>query len=114
MDLQFETAAAVVAALRLAERQGAATTALADAGVAMPEAHRFDGAEDDYRHVVSATASAIGSSAADDPMAEAVALGFLAGGLSFEMGHRKRYNLTSFLMDRDLVVRQASGESIQR
>jgi DNA-binding NarL/FixJ family response regulator len=107
MDLQFETAAAVVAALRLADMHGAATTALAESGVEMPEPHRFDGAGDDYRHVV-------GETAVEDPLAEAVALGFLAGGLSSEMGHRKRHNVTSFLMDRDLVVRQAAGESILR
>src|SRR5579875_3597324 len=107
MVSQFETATAVVAALRLAERHGAATTAVAEAGVDMPEPHRFDGAGDDYRQVVS-------ESAAEDPLAEAVALGFLAGGLSSELGHRKRHNLTSFLMDRDLVVRQAAGESILR
>jgi DNA-binding CsgD family transcriptional regulator len=107
MDPRIEIAAAVAAAVRLAEEHGAATTALNQTGVELPDPGRFDGAGDGYRRVIAQAAS-------EDLVAEGVALGFLAGRLNSGMRHRTPHDVTSFLMDRDLVVREAAGESILR
>ncbi|MEA2365529.1 MAG: hypothetical protein QOI32_1041 [Thermoleophilaceae bacterium] len=107
MDFNTNTATALLASLRVAREHGGAEVALNAAGIRLPEADRFEGLSRDIGTLV-------GASAGDKPVAEALALGFLAG----RVAHRRRLRVagdpTSFLVDRHLVVRGAEGESIMR
>ena len=53
-------------------------------------------------------------SAADSPLREALALGYLAGASAHPRGSRRTGEATWFLIDRDLVVQGAHGESMRR
>jgi DNA-binding CsgD family transcriptional regulator len=105
--LDASTAAAVLAALRLARAHGGAEAALRAAGVELPQSHQFASLSADFRAVV-------GRSPGDAPVGEALALGFLAGQLAARRRARTAADPTSFVMDRDLVVQGAEGESILR
>jgi DNA-binding CsgD family transcriptional regulator len=93
---------AVLTALALAqEEHGGARSALRMTGLASIPLH---GVPLDVGHRLDQLH-------AEHALDEAVALGFLAG----RMAHRPRaLELSSFLMDRDLVVRSAEGRSILR
>jgi DNA-binding CsgD family transcriptional regulator len=101
------TATAVVAALRLAGEHGGAEAALRASGVELPQSQRFAGLSDEVGAVV-------GRSPSDAPVGEALALGFLAGQLAVRPRTRRTADPTSFVMDRDLVVQGAEGESVMR
>src|SRR4051812_17237426 len=101
------TAAAVLTALRLAGEHGGAAAALRATGVELPQSKRFAGLADEFGTVV-------GRSPSEESVGEALALGFLAGQLAFHPRQRRTADPTSFLMDRDLVVRGAEGESVMR
>jgi DNA-binding CsgD family transcriptional regulator len=100
-------AAAVLTALRLAGEHGGAEAALSKIGVELPRYEQFVGLADDLRAVV-------GRSAGDESVVRALALGFLAGRLASRRPARTAADPTSFLMDRELVVQGAEGESILR
>jgi DNA-binding CsgD family transcriptional regulator len=107
MDLKTTTAAALLSALRLAREHGSAETALRSSGIDLPETERFEGLTGEVGEV-------IGASATDPAVAEALALGFLAGRVALRPRMRTPGDPTSFVMDRDLVVQEAEGESILR
>jgi DNA-binding NarL/FixJ family response regulator len=94
MDSGTSTATALVAALRRIEQHGSADAALAAAGVDLSEIERYQAIEVDH--------------------GEALALGFLAGRVGYDPRERKADDPTSFVMDRELVVQGAEGESIRR
>jgi DNA-binding NarL/FixJ family response regulator len=107
MDLDTNTATALVAALGLAREHGSATAALTAAGVDLPAANRCDGLPEDVAQV-------IGPSPGDTSASEALALGLLAGRIAHRPRPRRRQDPTAFLMDREMVVQAAEGESILR
>jgi DNA-binding CsgD family transcriptional regulator len=107
MDLDTNTAAALLSAIRLALDQGGASAALAAAGIQLPEAARFDGLPGDLRDL-------LGGFATDKSVNEALALGFLAGRAAHRPRIRTLHDPTSFVMDRNLVVHAAEGESVLR
>ena len=106
-SLDASTAAAVLAALLLAGEHGGPQAALRAAGVELPPAHQFASLSDEFGAVV-------GRVPGDAPVSEALALGFLAGQLAARRRFRTVADPTSFVMDRDLVVQGAEGESILR
>lgn len=59
-------------------------------------------------------AALLARSAADSPVSEALALGYLAGASAQRPRSRRTGESTWFLIDRDLVVRNAHGESMRR
>jgi DNA-binding NarL/FixJ family response regulator len=104
---EANVAAAVLSALRLAEAHGGATLALQASGVELPRPERFDGLADELVGVLGRGAEAGG-------VAEALALGFLAGRLPARRRARAGADPTSFVLDGELVVQGAAGESIMR
>jgi DNA-binding CsgD family transcriptional regulator len=106
VGLDTSTASALLSALGLAREHGSAEAALAAAGIDLPEALRLE-----------ASASDLGALNNDGSGSEALALGFLAGRVAQRPRARTRRVLpdpTAFVMDRDLVVQTAEGESILR
>jgi DNA-binding CsgD family transcriptional regulator len=101
------TATAVLAALRLAGEHGGAGAALRATGVELPQSERFAGLTDEFGAVV-------GRSPSDEVVGEALALGYLAGQLAVRPRAKRAADPTSFVMDRDLVVQGAEGESVMR
>jgi DNA-binding CsgD family transcriptional regulator len=102
-----DTASALLAALRLSRQHGGATAALRAAGIDLPETERFEGLADEV-------AALLGPSATDPAVAEAWALGFLAGGMTHHRRRRTAGDPTSFVLDEHLVVQGAVGESVLR
>jgi DNA-binding NarL/FixJ family response regulator len=107
MELNTHTTAALVSALCSAREHGSADAALRAAGIELPESERIDGLSDELGDL-------LGRSGADEPVSEALALGFLAGRVAYRPRSRRLNDPTSFVMDRDLVVRDAEGQSILR
>jgi DNA-binding CsgD family transcriptional regulator len=101
------TAAAILTALRLAGKHDGAEAALRATGVELPRYEHYAGLVDDLSAVV-------GRPAGDEAVGRALALGFLAGRLASRRRGRTAADPTSFLMDRELVVQSAEGESILR
>jgi DNA-binding CsgD family transcriptional regulator len=101
MDFNANTATALLAALRLARRHGGAEAALRASGIDLPEAERAEGLNGELGNLRGGSR-------------EALALGFLAGRAAHHPRTRPAGDPTSFLMDRDLVVQGAEGESIMR
>ena len=109
MDPDTQMATAFLAALASARDHGGATSALAAAELCLPPSGRFEGLSDDFGRLVGA---APGDASAD----ELLALGFLAG-----VAHRPRARTRRrvqeprcFVIDHELVVQAAEGESILR
>ncbi|HEY4830343.1 MAG TPA: LuxR C-terminal-related transcriptional regulator [Solirubrobacteraceae bacterium] len=107
VELDPKTASAVLAALRVACEHGTASSVLASEGLALPTGERFDAARAGYLQL-------FGQPDLSDRLGEALALGFIAGHMAPRKRHRSLQDTTSFLMDRDLLVRGAEGESILR
>jgi DNA-binding CsgD family transcriptional regulator len=107
MDFDPHTATALLAALRLAREHGGAEAALRAAGIDLAQTERFEGLSGDVGKLLA-------RAGVDEGVVEVLALGFLAGRVA--SGHRNRAagDPTSFVMDRDLLVRGAEGESIMR
>ncbi|HEV7808785.1 MAG TPA: LuxR C-terminal-related transcriptional regulator [Solirubrobacteraceae bacterium] len=107
MQLDTSVATAILTAIRLAAEQGGAEAALRATGIELPEPTRFEG-------MAKELDSSLGHWATDKSIADALALGFLAG----RVGHRSRARTavdpTAFVMDRQLIVQGAEGESILR
>jgi DNA-binding NarL/FixJ family response regulator len=87
-------ATALVAALRLTREHGSVEAALEAAGLDLRDVARLEGLEVE--------------------VGEALALGFLAGRVAHEPRMRRAGDPTSFVMDQELVVRDAEGQSIMR
>ena len=108
MTPQTDIAAALVWALERAREHAGAAAALAAAGLDLPEADRFDGLSDDFGELVRKLP---GHTSAR----EALGLGILAGRVAGRPARARRLqDPTSFLMNEDLVVQAARGESILR
>jgi DNA-binding NarL/FixJ family response regulator len=107
VNLDTNTAAALLAALGLAGEQGGAAAALSGAGIGLPNGERLGGLSGDLERL-------FGRPVTDHPVAEALALGFLAGRVAHRRRVRTLHDPTAFLMDRHLVVQRAEGESILR
>jgi DNA-binding CsgD family transcriptional regulator len=107
MDFDRNSAAALLAALRLAADSGSAAAALAAAGIELPVPERLAG-------VARELSELLGEPTTGDCATEALALGFLAGRVAHRPRCRTLQDPTSFVMDQHLVVRAADGESILR
>ncbi|MEA2471728.1 MAG: hypothetical protein QOE38_2727 [Thermoleophilaceae bacterium] len=107
LNLETNTPSALLAALRLAREHGTAEAALRSSGIALSDTERFAGLSGALRDV-------LGDSGADHSLEEALALGFLAGRAAIRPRMRTPGDPTSFVMDRDLVVHGAEGESVLR
>jgi DNA-binding NarL/FixJ family response regulator len=101
--------AAVISALRQADEHGGARAALCAAGIDPPRPERLQGLGDDPGDLQSDHCAAD-----EDAIAEALALGMLAGNATRQRRVRFAGHATSFLMDPELVVQHAAGESILR
>ena len=108
MKLDTSNASAMVWALGLTREHGGAVAALTAAGIDMLDPERLDGVSDDLADV-------FGRPAFDTSIREALALGVLAGRVAHEGPRPRRLqDPTSFLMNEDLVVQAARGQSILR
>ncbi len=105
MDLDANAATALLSALGVARERGGAASALAAADIELPASERFVGMTDDVAHL-------IGRPSTDASVSEALALGFLAGRIAHRPRKQRLHDPTSFVMDRELVVQAAEGESI--
>lgn len=95
---------ALLTALALADEHGGAMAAIRASGLEADTFERMHGVGPDLARRLEGLAR-------DDALGEAAALGFLAG----RAAHRLRaLDVSSFLMDHDLVVRGAEGRSILR
>jgi hypothetical protein len=100
------TPTVLISALELARRHGGAAEALRATGLDLDGAERFVGFSEDLEALLSA--------ADGSPVEEALALGFLAGRIAHRPRPRRSFDPTSFVLDRDLSVIAAAGESILR
>jgi DNA-binding CsgD family transcriptional regulator len=107
MEVDTNTTTALYWALELACKHGGAGAALAAAGTGMPDLQRSAGWPAEAGEL-------LGRSTDDPAVREALALGFLAGRVTHRPRARGGGDPTSFVMDRDLVVQAAEGESILR
>ena len=108
MTLQTDTASALVWALDRAHEHAGAAAALAAAGLDLPGVDRFDGLSDDFDELVRRLPG-------DTSVREALALGILAGRVADRPARARRLqDPTSFLMNEDLVVQAARGQSVLR
>lgn len=103
----MRTSAAIVAALRSAQEAGSATQALAAAGWHLPASEWLGG-------LGGSREEPLGQAPSDGQLREAIGLGFLAGMAAPRKRQRPLHDVTAFLMDRELVVQAAEGESILR
>jgi DNA-binding CsgD family transcriptional regulator len=101
------TATAVLSALRLSAEHGGAGAALHATGIELPQSERFAGMTDELGAVV-------GRSPSDESVGKALSVGYLAGQLAVRPRAKRTADPTSFVMDRNLVVQSAEGESVMR
>ena len=106
-DRETDVAIALLSALAVIREDGGADVALADAGIPLPESGRFEGLSDEL-------AQAIGRPVVDEAANRALAVGVLAGRLVQRASVRTVQDPTAFVVDRDLVVRAAEGQSVLR
>jgi hypothetical protein len=113
MDFHPTTPTALLSALALAQEHGSATQALRVTGLDLDDLERIDALSEDVDEVLETDRALVGR---DDAVSlrEALALGFLAGRIGHRPRPRRAHDPTSFLMDHDLLVRHAEGESILR
>jgi DNA-binding CsgD family transcriptional regulator len=107
LDFDATAATALSRALFLAREHGGAPEALRALGVDLEDADRLEGLSGEFSRLVA-------EQTAGESVAEALALGFLAGCVAHRPDAPRRPDVTSFLMDRDLFVQSAEGESILR
>ena len=106
-DFDIRINAAILTAIRAARESGGAVAALARAEMAVPDGERVDGIGDGLQML-------LGQTHLDDRMSETLALGVLAGLAAPRSRRRTPQDVTTFLMDEDLLVVGAEGESILR
>lgn len=108
MNLDTSTASSVLWALGLAREHGSAEAALAAAGVELPDIGWFTGASAELSQLLSATTG-------ETSVRETLAVGLLAGRVAHRSPRPRRLqDPTAFLIDRQLVVQAAEGQSILR
>jgi DNA-binding CsgD family transcriptional regulator len=107
MNANERTATALLTALRRIREHGGGAAALARAGVALQDTLRLMELSEELTEV-------IGQPATSDSANEALAVGFLAGRVARHPRPRHPQDPTSFVMDQNLLVRAAEGESILR
>jgi DNA-binding CsgD family transcriptional regulator len=107
MDVDLKTSAALAAAVRLAGDRGSAAGAMRAAGLEPPDA-------DQLRSLAEPLKTILGTEKLDPPLIEAIRLGYLAGLATPERRSRRLHDVTAFLIDENLVVQAAEGESILR
>jgi DNA-binding CsgD family transcriptional regulator len=107
MKTKTNTATALLGALRLAREHGGAEAALRSSGIDMRETEQFGGLSAEVEGL-------LGDSKSGASRGEAFALGYLAGRVAIHPRLRTPGDPTSFVMDRELVVQGAEGESILR
>src|ERR1700733_6567233 len=108
MTRQTNTASSLVWALDRAHEHAGAAAALAAVGLDLPAVDRFDGLSDDFDELVRGLPG-------DISVREGIALGILAGRVADRPARARRLqDPTSFLMNEDLVVQAARGQSILR
>jgi hypothetical protein len=98
---------ALVTALALAQEHGGAEAALRAMGLDLDGLERFDGVSEDLLRLVEGLTPA-------EALNQMLALGFLGGRVAYRPRPRRSYDPTTFLMDRDLLIRGAEGESLLR
>jgi DNA-binding CsgD family transcriptional regulator len=106
MDSDTATAAAVLAAARVAGDGGSASVALHAGGFRMPDA-------DELSALGVTLETILGTEELGQPLLEAICLGYIAGSAA-PRPRRPQDDVTAFLMDENLVIRAAEGESILR
>jgi DNA-binding CsgD family transcriptional regulator len=108
LDLDTSCGSALLWALKLAREHGDPAAALGAAGVTMPEAGQFEGVPEELEGL-------LGRPASDASIRGALALGILAGRVAYDRRRvRRLQDPTSFLVDPNLVVQAAQGQSIMR
>jgi hypothetical protein len=107
MDTHTKIVSALLSAMALARQHGGAEIACQAAGIALDEAGRVNVVSADLESVLAAETVA-------DRAREALAVGFLAGQVAHGPAGGRACDPTSFLMDHNLLVRAADGESIMR
>lgn len=103
----MHTATSLLAAIRQAARHGGAEEALAAEGVDLAQAERFDGLAGELE-------TALHDRDGEAAVPAALALGYLAGRTARRPRRRVHQDPTAFVMDSELVVQRAEGESILR
>jgi DNA-binding CsgD family transcriptional regulator len=103
-EVTFSTTA-LLTALALAQEHGGARLALRAAGLAADEPDGVDGLPPDLGRLLAGVTSG-------EALCEATALGFLAGRAAPKPRGPSWLDVSSFLIDHDLVVRGAEGRSI--
>jgi hypothetical protein len=98
---------ALVTALALAQEHGSAAAALRAMGLDLDGLERFDGVSEDLLSMVEGLTHA-------EALNQMLALGFLGGRVAYRPRPRRSFDPTTFLMDRELMIRGAEGESILR
>jgi hypothetical protein len=96
-----------VTALALAQEHGGADAALRAMGLDLDGLERYDGLPEDLLHLVAGLPRA-------EALSQMLALGFLGGRVAYRPRPRRSHDPTTFLMDRELLIRGAEGESILR
>lgn len=107
MDCNATPSSALVTALALAQEHGGAEAALRAMGLDLDGLERYDGVSDDLVRLVDGLAPA-------EALSQMLALGFLAGRVAYRPRPRRSHDPTTFVMDRELLIRGAEGESILR
>jgi DNA-binding CsgD family transcriptional regulator len=106
MDLDIRTTAAVLAAARIASEAGSASSALQAAGTRIPNADQLEALGVPLETLV-------GTDELEGPLVEAISLGYIAGATT-RRRPRPQHDVTAILMDENLVVQGAEGDSILR
>lgn len=107
MDWNATPSSALVTALALAQEHGSAEAALRMMGLDLDGLERYDGVPEDLLRLVEGMTQA-------EALSQMLALGFLGGRVAYRPRPRRSHDPTTFLMDRELLIRGAEGESILR
>jgi hypothetical protein len=107
MDWNATPPSALVTALALAQEHGDAQTALRMMGLDLDGLERFEGVSEDLLQLIEGLTPA-------EALNQMLALGFLGGRVAYRPRPRRSHDPTTFLMDRELLIRGAEGESILR
>jgi hypothetical protein len=107
MDFDTLTPTALLSALALAREHGSARDALQQLGLDLKDVERFEGLSEDFGRLLAERNPG-------EALSEALALGMVAGRVAHRPRARRSVDPSSFLMDPDLLVRDAEGESILR
>jgi hypothetical protein len=105
--VEFSSEIPVVSALLMASEHGGAAEALRAMGFDLEDLERLDGMSAEIGRLLAGRTPG-------EAVAEALALGYLAGRVAQRPRPRRSFDATSFLMDHDLVVGSAEGQSILR